>query len=261
MDNRPTKELRYATLILENPRDRILSSSFFSLEDVVPRALLCTLTDTIDLQAIGFYNPKACEFSDDGKTIASNYGSRIRRSNGRNQIEEVISLLKKDKNSRRAVIHIHAVGDSDIKYAPCIDSIHFFIRNNVLECHTNWRSENALSLLPTNFFEFTMLQELIASELEVDIGRYVHTVSSLHYYLEDERRLCCAIDELSHSPKAIPMGKMPLHSLEQVELLKDFEKAVRLQSVDGRERFADLSTYWQEIARIMIQAIKDRTAS
>lgn len=261
MKDRPTKELRYVTLVLENPRDRILSTSFFSLKDVVPRALLCTLTDTIDLETIGFYNPKVREFSDDGKTITSNYGSRIRRLHGINQIDEIVRLLKKDKNSRRAVIHVHNIGDSEIKYAPCIDSIHFLIRNDLLECHSFWRSENALTLLPTNIFEFTMLQELIATQLDVDVGRYVHTVSSLHYYLEDEDRLLRTIHELSHSSPATPMGRMPEDSLEQLDILKIFEKTIRCKCGDGKKEFSDLSAYWQEIAKIMVRAIRDRIVS
>ena len=40
---RPTKELRYVTLVLENPRNRCIDTPMSLLEDVVPRALLCTL--------------------------------------------------------------------------------------------------------------------------------------------------------------------------------------------------------------------------
>lgn len=254
MRDRPTKELRYVTLVLENPRARLVNAPHSLLEDIIPRTLLCTLSDEIDLQAIGFYNPRAFEFSDDGKTVPSNYGYRVRHLNNVDQIQEVISQLKQDPNSRRAVIHIHAVGDSDIKYTPCINSLHFLIRNGILECQSFWRSENALTLLPVNIFEFTMLQELIASELEIPAGRYVHTVTSLHYYLDEEQKLHRALEALATRTPPEPMDPMPFRSLREVEILRDFEKDVRCQQSDGSEKFLELSDYWQNIAGVVAYA-------
>ena len=66
---RPTKELRYVTLVLKNPQKRLINSPFFLLEDIIPRAVLATLSDVFDVQTMAFYNPRAPEFSDDGKTI------------------------------------------------------------------------------------------------------------------------------------------------------------------------------------------------
>jgi thymidylate synthase len=105
---RSTKELRYITLILKNPQHRLINSPFFLLENVIPRAILATLSDVCDVQTMAFYNPKAPEFSDDGTTIPSNYGYRIRHLNHRNQIDDVVHQLRQDTYSRRAVIHIHA---------------------------------------------------------------------------------------------------------------------------------------------------------
>ncbi len=252
---RPTKELRYATLILENPKNRLIQSPTFRFEDVFPRVLLCTLSDEIDLKTISFYNPRAHEFSDDDQTISSNYGYRIRHLNETNQIEKVISQFKQDRNTRRAVIHVHAVSDSEIKYDPCIDCLHFLIRNGKLECQSFWRSENALTLLPTNLFEFTLLQELIASELDIPLGRYVHTVSSLHYYLEDQSKLHQTLDELRNKKSLDPMLPMTSHSLSQIECLRNFEKALRLQLNEGNKSFSELSPYWQNFAAVIAYSI------
>ncbi|SRR5581483_3790994 len=255
MVDRPTKELRYVTFVLENPRDRLINASYFLIEDIIPRTLLCTLSDEIDLQAIGFYNSRAFEFSDDGRTVSSNYGYRVRHLGNVDQIQEVIRQLQQDPNSRRAVIHIHAVGDSDIKYSPCIDSLHFLIRNGALECQSLWRSENAVTLLPINIFEFTMLQELIASELEIPVGRYVHTVTSLHYYLDEEKRLHRTLEELAMKPRPEPMGCMPYKSLREIELLRGFEKIARCHLDAGSDKFLELSDYWKNIADVITCAV------
>jgi thymidylate synthase len=83
-------------------------------------------------------------------------------------------------------------------------------------------------LLPMNIFEFTMLQELIASELEIPVGQYVHTVTSLHYYLEDEFKFHQTLDALLFQEAPEAMNSMPFHSLLQIELLRQFERVLRL---------------------------------
>ena len=256
--NRPTKELRYATLVLENPKDRLINAPTFHIEDAVPRAILCTLSDEFDVSSISFYNPKACQFSDDGKTVPSSYGHRIRFLDNTNQIEHIIDHLKKDPNSRRAVIHIHKVGDTRIRYAPCINSLHFLIRNGALECQTLWRSENALTILPTNLFEFTLFQELIASELGIPVGKYVHTVSSLHYYLDDQPRFDQVLEIMSFQPPPEPMETMTEKSLEQVDLIREFERKLRLGLGNGKEEFSKLSNYWKQIAKVFISTIEKK---
>ncbi|PWU15949.1 MAG: hypothetical protein C5B45_01585 [Chlamydiae bacterium] len=252
---RLTRELRYITLILKNPQNRLINSPFFLLEDVISRTVLATLSDVSDVQTMTFYNPRAPEFSDDGKTIPSNYGYRIRHLNYRNQIDDIIDLLQQDPYSRRAVIHVHAPGDSEKRYTPCIDSLHFLIRNGSLECHSLWRSGNALMLLPINIFEFTMLQELIASELKIPMGQYVHTVTSLHYYLEDQSRFDLALHTTLSQEAPEAMRSMPFHSLKQIELLRKFEKALRLNLSDGIDEFAKLSDYWQNLAAVIAYMI------
>ena len=252
---RPTKELRYMTLVLENPRSRCVNAPTFLLEEIVPRTLLCTLSDEIDLTSISFYNPRAIDFSDDGKKVDSNYGYRMHHLNNTNQIEGVITQLKKDPSSRKAVIHIHAIGDSEKRYNPCIDSLHFLIRNGCLECQTFWRSENGLTLLPTNIFEFTMLHELIASELKIPIGRYVHSVTSLHYYLEDEHKRHQILEILLSRQIPDPMSEMPFDSLQEIRVLRDFEKKLRLRLESGKEEWALLSDYWKKIAEVISSAI------
>lgn len=247
---RPTRELRYVNLILENPLNRMINALTFNLTTAVPRTLLSTLLDEINLNVIQFYNPRAFEFSDDGKSIPTNYGNRIRHFNGYDQLQLVIDQLKEDPTTRRAVIHIHEAGDHVRRYTPCIDCLHFLIRNNTLECQALWRSKNALSLLPYNLFEFTMLQELIASELCVPVGRFVQTITSLHYYLEDQERVENIITELKEKPTPAPMDKMPFYSLEQIEHIKKLERELRIDC-NGFSQKNELNEYWQHMFDVL----------
>lgn len=259
MRDRPTKELRHVSLVLKNPRNRLFTAPGGRFESMVSRALLATLSDEIEIDALSFYDARAKEFSDDGKQVPTNYGNRIRHFENINQIEQVIDQFRRDRNTRRAVIHIHTASDADSKYDPCIDSLHFLIRNEQLECHSHWRSENALTLLPVNIFEFTLLQELIASELNVGLGPYVHTVTSLHYYLDDEQRLEKVVE--AHTGCAFPMDPMPAYSTNQVDLIREYEKKWRLDpgSIGQDDAGEQLSEYWQGLANVIAYTIARKT--
>ncbi len=258
---RPTRELRYVTLVLENPRDRLIDASMFFLEKAIPRTVLATLSDELEVSSLQFYDAKAREFSEDGIQLTTNYGYRIQHLNGINQIKQVINQFKEDLNTRRAVIHIHSPEDSERKYNPCINSIHFLIRNGALECQTFWRSENALTLLPVNLFEFTMLQELIASELEVPVGQYVHTVTSLHYYSDDDQRLQNSLESLPFCPKPEAMDPMTDHSMSQIAILRKLEQQLRSNEsaiITKMDEYQKLSNYWQEIGEVIAYVIAKR---
>lgn len=251
---RPTKELRHVTLILSNPRNRLLSR--MDMERIAPRAVCSILLDEMDLEALCFYDSKARAFSDDGKTVTTNYGYRIRHFDGVDQIAKVIEQFKSDPNTRRAVIHIHRMEDAEKKYDPCIDSLHFLLRNGALECQSFWRSENAFSLLPVNLFEFTLLHEFIAAQLQVEVGIYAHTVTSLHYYIEDEDKIKAAMALLGSSPH--PMKPMPNGSDGQIRYLQFYEKMWR-QSPEKAGCYLDampIDPYWQFFADAIVSAIK-----
>ena len=255
---RPTKELRYATLVLENPRDRLIDAPMCFLEKIIPRTILATLSDELDVSSLEFYDAKAREFSEDGIKLTTNYGYRIQHLNGINQIKQVITQFKEDPNTRRAVIHIHSPEDSERKYNPCINSIHFLIRNGALECQTFWRSENALTLLPVNLFEFTMLQELIASELEIPVGQYVHSVTSLHCYSDDEQRLQNSLGSLPFCQKPDVMDPMTDHSMNQITILRKMEQQLRSNEsamITKMNEYQQLSNYWQEIGEVIAYTI------
>jgi thymidylate synthase len=58
----------------------------------------------------------------------------------------------------------------------------FHIRDERLVMCTVMRSNNAFRLLPFNFFEFSLLGEMIAATIGVPFGEYVHIAASMHVY-------------------------------------------------------------------------------
>lgn len=124
--------------------------------------------------------------SDDGKTCNSAYGYLL-MSEPFNQIEQVIQILKSDKNSRRAVMNINRpdMFRGTTKDSPCTISIQYMIRHNELYCFVNMRSNDVWLGLPYDIVFFTELQKYVAARLSIDVGFYYHNAASLHLYDRD----------------------------------------------------------------------------
>jgi len=138
-----------------------------------------------DLQTIiSNYN----QFSDDGNTLNGAYGFRIQSYFEINQLESLITLLKKDRETRRAVITLYAPKDlinNDSFDIPCNTSIFCKIRNSKLDITIINRSNDLYLGIPYNIFVFNVLQQYIANRLGIEIGTQRHFTDCLHLYERD----------------------------------------------------------------------------
>lgn len=211
---------------ITNARQRLpkTTSRNFSLTYFVAETLWY-LSGSNSTEWISRYAPFWKEISDDGKTANSAYGSRIFRPHPRigggkiSQWDYVKEELHRDPDSRRAVIHIRTPDDSIIssKDVPCTLALQFFIRNERLHLHVNMRSSDIILGLAYDVPAFTTMQEILANELGIDLGEYVHTSNSLHCYERDFVMLNDIVEEGSnlHSaggmapyPKTFPLGEL-----------------------------------------------------
>jgi hypothetical protein len=118
------------------------------------------------------------------------------------------------------------------------------------------RSNNALRLLPYNLFEYTMLAELIATELDVEMGAYWHYVNSLHVFeeeLDSARALISSDNEPMSGESAMPAMPRGQGGLEQAVRLVEGEKRLRSAVLDKDRQAvnnaveraeAELLPYW-----------------
>ena len=140
-----------------------------------------------DVEWLSYYLPRAAEFSDDGKTWRGGYGPRLRRygGNGVDQLAHVVNVLRADPTSRRAVFAIY---DADVdtkpgKDIPCNDIITFQSRLGKLHAHVFVRSNDLMwGWSGINAFEWSVLQEVVASILGIEVGTLTFSISSLHAY-------------------------------------------------------------------------------
>jgi hypothetical protein len=258
---RPSREVLNQQLCLLDPRRRVFSApaSSFNLAVAIAR-FVWHLAGNSQLADIAFYEPRARLFSDDGEVLpGSNSGARLfGDGSGVDQIRGIISRIGADASSRRGAAVVWRPEDAvrQSRDIPCTMAMTCHLRGGELLTTVDMRSNNAIRLLPYNLFEYTMLAELIAAELDVDLGAYWHSVSSLHVF-EDEIDSARAIsaggpewDEDSPSMPAMPRGK---GTLEQVAQLVESETLLRaaVSERDWRalsdviERVGEtLSPYW-----------------
>ena len=102
------------------------------------------------------------------------------------QVPFIISELKRNKYSRRAIMNIRDFEiDSANNDPACMQSIQYFIRDDKLHCKILFRSNDLPEAFFYNAFALIKLQERIAAELGVTVGTYTHRSNSMHCYEKD----------------------------------------------------------------------------
>jgi len=119
--------------------------------------------------------------ADNQGNVNSNYGWQWKRND---QIGEVINILKNYRETRQATISIYDGKEID-KYTndtPCTYAIQFTIVNNRLHMCVTMRSNDLWYGFCNDQYQFSKLQELIAKEINMEIGTYYHFAHNLHIY-------------------------------------------------------------------------------
>lgn len=205
----PAREVVGACLELTNPRSR-LSRTESRRREVSPIAELCWYLSGTDMSGpITFYLSRYADDAEIDGTIHGAYGPRMFGDGGR--IPDVITALRKNQDTRRAVVQIfdHAdLGPKRYKDVPCTCTLQFLLRDGALHLVVNMRSNDAYSGLLHDVFAFTMLQELVARSVDAELGRYIHVVGSLHLYDDNAPAVAEYLQEGYQSTLA-PMPAMP----------------------------------------------------
>lgn len=184
--NGETLELHNAILSIEQNRHR---HTFLSSRKNNPIATivetLWVLYGSVNAEWLSTYLPRALEYSDDGRTWSNGYGRSLRDWHGVDQIMEAYHELKKDPESRRCVIQINdpiRCLHKNLKDIACNLTLSFLIRDEALHLTVFSRSMDILWGSMVNMYEWSVLQELMASWLGIKPGVYTHLITSLHLY-------------------------------------------------------------------------------
>lgn len=246
-------EILGALLVLHIPRARLSRSESKGKVFTALGELFWYLSKTNDLKFMEYYLPgRYEEESDDGVSVRSGYGERLFGHNGNNQIQNVIELLRNKPTTRRAVIQLFDASDlsEGFKSIPCTCTLQFIIRDNKLNLLVNMRSNDAFIGLPHDVFAFTMLQEIVACSVNVDVGIYKHFVGSLHLYEENHEKAKTYLSEGWQSP--IAMDPMPMEDpWMAIDIVRRIEEQTRA-NVEVDLSSIELPLYWLDICRLLI---------
>jgi thymidylate synthase len=246
-------EILGATLVLSNPRARLSRSESKGKIFTAIGELFWYLSKENSLSFMEYYLPgRYVGESDDEITVRSGYGERLFGHNGNNQIENIIALLRRKETTRRAVIQLFDASDlsGNFKSIPCTCTLQFIIRENRLSLFVNMRSNDAYIGLPHDVFTFTMLQEIVARSVNVDIGIYKHFVGSLHLYERNREDAELYLSEGWQS--YIAMNPMPEGDpWEAIDIVRKIEAQARV-NVKIDLSSTELPPYWTDICRLLV---------
>lgn len=197
-----TKELNPVGITIKNPRKRVISHPLrkgnygFMIGEAI-----WIMSQTNLLESISHYNKNWENFTDDGFTLNGAYGDRIfkyqscilnKDENGNetyvpvlvDQFEAAYQQLKKDPDTRQATIILFnpAMDYIQTKDKPCTNLMRFMIRNGKLNMTVFMRSNDVIFGFWGDIFNFTIIQELMAGRLGVEVGKYTHIADSFHIY-------------------------------------------------------------------------------
>lgn len=185
-------EVINAITVIEDPTRCIMTSKIRKLPmRYCVGELLWYLSGNPKLDAIRLYTSAWDRMSDDNETVNSNYGYLIKEYYGFDQLQMCEEILRKDPNSRQAVINIKPARDlrtNPTKDLQCTVCLQFFIRENKLYMTTYMRSNDLWMGYPNDVFQFTAMQIYLAMKLNVGIGTYTHVAGSLHLYERDYQK-------------------------------------------------------------------------
>ena len=121
------------------------------------------------------------KMADDDGNVNSNYGYQWQR---KRQLDAVVRKLKMDKDTRQACVSIYD-GKEMYKYdndTPCTYAVQFTIVNNKLDMCVTMRSNDLWYGFCNDQYQFSMLQQLVASRLDIPVGVYYHFAHNMHLY-------------------------------------------------------------------------------
>lgn len=201
-----TRELRARLVEIEDTRARYVvmahrhNNVFASIAES-----MWVIAGRNDLAYLSAYLTRAQEYSDDGTTWRAAYGPRLRNWNGVDQVAEVLSILRADPSSRRAVMSIYDPGRDFVssRDIPCNNWLHFLIRDERLDLHVAARSTDVWwGFSGINAFEWTLLLEMMAYWLAKKPGHLVFFTSSMHLYQRHFEKALGLLKEPIEAPEA-----------------------------------------------------------
>jgi thymidylate synthase len=172
------------------------------------------------------------EWANSNGSLGRIYGAQWsdwRTPDGRsiNQIDQVISQIKSNPDSRRHIVNAWNVGELEqMALPPCHALFQFFVQDGELSCQLYQRSADLFLGVPFNIASYALLTMMIAQVCDLKPGTFVHTFGDLHLYTNhlEQARL-----QLTREPRPLPQIRLN----PSVKSIHDFKyEDFQLQNYD-----------------------------
>ncbi|RQW22664.1 thymidylate synthase [Bacillus sp. C1-1] len=250
-------------LIIENPVERICYLASRKTNIVFNFAeVLWYLSADNSVDFISYYNKKMSQYSMNGKVLTGTaYGPKIFEfGNAKvNQWKQIKDLLTyEDVDSKRAFMQIFDATELMVPEnidVSCTVGLQFFVRENKLYMASFMRANDAFRGIVSDLFSFTLIQELMARELQLDLGTYFHNVGSIHVYQSDNEWTETVLQEAKSNVQNMkPQFQFPTMPLTDnwsaIETVLNYESLLRQDlvtlSCSDIEQL-DVADYWKQV--------------
>jgi len=146
------------------------------------------------------------------------------------QIQYVIDEIMRNPSSRRLVVSAWEPGNATTsKLPPCHYSFVFNVNSGKLNCHLTQRSGDIALGIPFNLAAYSLLTQVIAQQVGLELGEFAHTIIDAHIYIAPEGsetekydHLIGLKEQLTREPLALPRIKIKSKPLDEL-CFEDFE--------------------------------------
>jgi thymidylate synthase len=146
------------------------------------------------------------------------------------QIQYVIDEIKRNPNSRRLVITAWEPGNATTsKLPPCHYTFVFNVNDGKLNCHLTQRSGDVALGIPFNLAAYSLLTQVMAQQVGLELGQFAHTIVDAHIYIgekgtENEKydHLEGLREQLKRKPLPLPQLKIADKPIDELKF-EDFE--------------------------------------
>lgn len=215
-----TKELSHVSITFLQPWKREILEPYRKPNLAAQVAeTMWVLTGRDDIGWLEHYLPRCRDFSDDGLTWRAGYGKRLRfwEDHGHaktiDQLAYIVNTLKASPSSRQAVMSIWdpAIDTDPGKDIPCNNWLSFNSRLGSLDLTVAIRSNDIIwGWSGINQFEWSALQEIVASMLGLRVGVLNFVQTSFHLY---DRHFAKAHKIVEHREHVGPVDSSGLTSV------------------------------------------------
>lgn len=130
------------------------------------------------------------------------------------QIKYVIDTLKTNPYSRRLIVTAWEPGNAiKSKLPPCHYTYAFNVNDGKLNCHLTQRSGDIALGIPFNLAAYSLLTQIIAQEVGLELGYFAHTIIDAHIYVADKGSPMEKYDHLEGLKEQLKRKPLPLPQL------------------------------------------------